>query len=98
MGKTIVERLFASAEVMRRARRFIAEREFLEAGVHIQTLETELATMREALAWYGDEGNYSCKPSPTNNPDIDEIEIMVMKDRGQRARDSIRQREVKDAG
>lgn len=59
-------------------------------GWHKDLLD-EIARLRDALAWYGDEGNYSCKSKPTNNPDFQEIVLAVQKDRGQRARAALKE-------
>ena len=66
----------------------------MKAADHIEKIEAENAELRGVLAWYGDEGKYDRK-------EIFDILVgpktPIENDGGQRARDSIGQREVKDA-
>jgi len=52
-------------------------------------IEAENAELRGVLAWYGTGNNWLAGPVKFISP--------ALKDKGQRARDSIGQREVKDA-
>ena len=61
-----------------------------------EDLEAENAELRGVLAWYGDEGNYESSAHAILHLERPNQPIMI--DKGQRARDSIGQREVKDAG
>jgi len=66
--------------------------ELIEAADHIEKIEAENAELRGVLAWYGDEENHNLRHVVAGK-----WVCPVDEDQGQRARDSIGQREVKDA-